>query len=240
MRRVIELVVACGLLAACAGAADLEIAALTILTGRPASAGNCFAADAAGARVGVIGSEFTMSAVRSITNRADVLALAEQKDAEASAPTPMPNGIEAPVLYIPDISIPSNGLALVAVNGEPVWVAGWGSPRHTLATVTNDATKAANTNAILRAELRYAIRESQTNADECVAIRNALTNLTAQAQAVIFPAAYNRATESNAWKIVVNALQESRKEAAKLADVNRELIDHIRWMRQHIGDSTPE
>ena len=57
----------------------------------------------------------TMDQVRAITNRADVLALAAQMDAEAAAPRVEPNGIQAPIYYIPDAT-GSNGVALVAVS----------------------------------------------------------------------------------------------------------------------------
>ena len=82
-------------------AQDLEAIALEILTGRTLSASNCFMdGNGDGIRDGVKGSNFSIEYVRAITNRADVLALAAELDAAATAPRIEPNGIETPVVVI--------------------------------------------------------------------------------------------------------------------------------------------
>lgn len=60
--------------------ANLEQAALELLTGQPIGPRNCFAANIDG-ELTVVGSNFTMSDIQAITNRADVLALAAAQDA---------------------------------------------------------------------------------------------------------------------------------------------------------------
>jgi hypothetical protein len=127
----------------------------------------------------------------------------------------------------------------IADDGTPLRWRTHDSPYDPAVDAANRAA-AASTNVNLRAQLRVAIRESQTNLVDVLAIRDSQTNIIAQAQAVIWGNSYNRAATSNAWKIVVNHMQETRKAAGEQADATRELIDLLRWQRDQIGDRTPE
>jgi hypothetical protein len=89
----------------------------------------------------------------------------------------IPEGVQAPIYYIPQIGTNETGIALLAVDGELAVVDGWGSPRHGLEQLTNSLAAFKATNETAKAELRALISGVKTSRSNLTAI--AFTGFTA-------------------------------------------------------------